>query len=81
VVITFMEITAAKRLEAELRTSRQRFGALLEKLPPGLAVVDGTGRALAGDAVLDAIGSARPEDLATWRVVATTDEPTRGAAP
>jgi two-component system CheB/CheR fusion protein len=81
VVITFTDISAAKRLEAELRQSRERFGALLENLPRGLAVMDGKGRALAREAVLEAITSARADDLATWRVVATTsDERTRGAA-
>lgn len=82
VVITFTDISAAKRLEADLRQSRERFGALLESLPEGLAVMDGNGRSLARDAVLEAITSARADDLATWRVVATTgDEPERGAAP
>jgi two-component system CheB/CheR fusion protein len=79
VVITFMDITASKRLEGELRASRERFGALLERLPPGLAVVDGRGRALAREAVLEAITSAATDDLATWRVVATTgDDQPRG---
>jgi two-component system CheB/CheR fusion protein len=81
VVITFTDVSAAKRLEAELRESRERFGALLENLPPGLAVIDGKGRALTRDAVLEAITSARADDLATWRVIATTGGvPTRGAA-
>jgi two-component system CheB/CheR fusion protein len=79
VVITFVDITAAKRLESELRTSRERFGALLERLPAGIAVVDEKGRALAGNAVLDAIVSARADDLASWRVVATDgDDQPRG---
>jgi two-component system, chemotaxis family, CheB/CheR fusion protein len=82
VVLTFTDISAAKHLEAELRRSRERFGALLENLPPSLAVRDGSGRALAREAVLGAITTATSEDLATWRVVATSgDEPTRGAAP
>jgi two-component system CheB/CheR fusion protein len=81
VVITFMDVSAAKRLEGELRQSRERFGALLENLPSGLAVMDGKGRILAREDVLEAITSARADDLATWRVVATTGgEPTRGAA-
>jgi two-component system, chemotaxis family, CheB/CheR fusion protein len=71
VVITFTDVTAAKRLEAELRASRARFGALLEQLPPGLAVVDGRGRPLAREAVLEAIASAAADDLASWRVVVT----------
>ena len=79
VVITFSDISAAKRLEAELRQSRERFGALLENLPPGLAVMDGNGRTLTREAVLDAITAARSDDLATWRVVVTTgDELRRG---
>ena len=82
VVITFMDVSAAKRLEAELRESRERFGALLENLPEGLAVMDGKGRVLTRDAVLEAISAAGVGDLATWRVVATAGgEPTRGAAP
>jgi chemotaxis methyl-accepting protein methylase len=82
VVITFMDITASKRLEAELRASRERFRALLERLPPGLAVVDGRGRVLERETVLDAITSVAADDLATWRIVTTTgDEQTRGAAP
>jgi two-component system CheB/CheR fusion protein len=82
VVITFMDISPAKHLEAELRESRERFGALLENLPSSLAVIDGSGRVLGREAVLEAIASARASDLATWRVVATNGaEPTRGAAP
>ncbi|MFL5370407.1 MAG: CheR family methyltransferase, partial [Myxococcales bacterium] len=82
VVITFMDVTNAKRLEAELRESRERVGALLERLPAGLAVVDGNGRALPRDGVLQAITAAGGDDLATWRVVATSgDELHRGAAP
>ncbi|HEX9050294.1 MAG TPA: chemotaxis protein CheB [Anaeromyxobacter sp.] len=82
VVITFMDITAAKRLEAELRSSRERFGAFLERLPAGLAVVDGNGRALPRETVLEAITSARADDLASWRVVATDgDERSRGVPP
>ena len=82
VVITFMDTSDARRLEAQLRGSHARFGALLEHLPPGLAVVDGCGRALAREAVLEAIASAAPNDLATWRVVVTAGgEQTGGAAP
>jgi two-component system CheB/CheR fusion protein len=82
VVITFMDITSAKRLESELRASRERFGALLERLPSGLAVVDGSGQALARETLLQTIVAARADDLATWRVVATSDgKPSRGAAP
>jgi two-component system, chemotaxis family, CheB/CheR fusion protein len=82
VVMTFMDITDAKRLEAALRVSRERFGALLEHLPAGLAVVDGNGRALARDSVLQAITAAGADELATWRIVATSkDEQRRGAAP
>jgi two-component system CheB/CheR fusion protein len=82
VVITFMEITAAKRLEAELRSSRERFGALLENLPDGLAVVDGQGRAVPRTSVLKSIVDARAADLAGWRIVATAGNgPERGALP
>ncbi len=82
VVITFMEITAAKRLEAELRSSRERFGALLENLPHGLAVVNSQGRAVPRASLLKSIVDARSEDLAGWRIVATSaDEPERGALP
>jgi two-component system CheB/CheR fusion protein len=82
VVITFMDVSAAKHLEAELRQSRERFGALLENLPKGLAVMDGAGRVFERHAVLEAITSARTDDLATWRVVVTSGgEPTRGVAP
>ncbi len=70
VVVTFMDITAAKRLEAELRGSRERFGALLESLPDGLAVVDGQGRVVPRPSVLQSIIEARAEDLAAWRIVA-----------
>jgi two-component system CheB/CheR fusion protein len=80
VVITFMDITTAKGLEADLRSSRERFGALLENLPRGLAVVDGLGRVLPRLSVLKGITDARSEDLASWRIVATPeDESERGA--
>ncbi|OFX21648.1 MAG: chemotaxis protein CheB [Anaeromyxobacter sp. RBG_16_69_14] len=82
VVITFVDVTAAKRLESELRSSRERFGALLENLPDGLAVVDGLGRVLPRSSVLTSITDARSQDLASWRIVATpADEPGRGAVP
>src|SRR6266542_2865386 len=81
-VITFMDITAAKRLEAELRGGRERFGALLENLPAGLAVMDGQGRTLPKTSVLKSITDARSEDLAGWRIVASSErEPERGALP
>ena len=81
-VITFMDITAAKRLEAELRGSRERFGTLLENLPAGLAVMDGQGRTLPKTSVLKSITAAPSEDLAGWRIVATSEtEPERGAPP
>jgi two-component system, chemotaxis family, CheB/CheR fusion protein len=81
-VITFVDVSGAKRLEGELRQSRERFGALLENLPEGLAVMDGNGRVLTRDTVLEAITSARTDDLAAWRVVATSGgEPTRGVVP
>ncbi len=81
-VITFMDITAAKRLEAELRGSRERFGALLENLPDGLTVMDGQGRTLPKTSVLKSITDAPSEDLAGWRIVATSGtEAERGALP
>jgi hypothetical protein len=44
--------------------------------------MDGNGRALTRDAVLQAITLAKADDLASWRVVSTTGgEPTRGVAP
>jgi two-component system, chemotaxis family, CheB/CheR fusion protein len=82
VVITFVDVSSAKVLEAELRQSRERFGTLLENLPEGLAVMDGSGRVLTRQAVLEAITSARTDDLATWHVVATSGaEARRGVAP
>jgi two-component system, chemotaxis family, CheB/CheR fusion protein len=82
VVITFVDVSSAKGLEAELRQSRERFGTLLENLPEGLAVMDGSGRVLGREAVLEAITSARTDDLATWHVVATSGaEARRGVAP
>ncbi len=82
VVITFVDITTAKRLEVELRSSRERFGALLESLPDGLAVVDGLGRVVPRSSVLKSITDARSENLASWRIVATSgNELERGALP
>ena len=81
VVITFMDISASKRLEAELRSSRERFGALLENLPAGFAVTDGQGRVMPRSSVLRSITEARAEDLGAWRIVARSDESARGALP
>ncbi len=81
VVITFMDITTAKRLEADLRESRERFGALLEKLPDGLAVVDGLGRVVPRMSVLRSITDAHSEDLASWRIVATSGDGAERGAP
>ena len=80
VVVTFIDITSAKQLEAELRSSRERFGGLLEGLPEGLAVTDGNGDVLPRARLLETITNARPDDLASWRIVATTGaERVRGA--
>ena len=70
VVITFMDITTSKQLEAELRSSRERFGALLENLPDGMAVIDGGGRVLPRLSLLESISVARAQDLASWKIVA-----------
>ena len=70
VVITFMDITPAKQLEDALRQSRERFGALLERLPAGVAVMDSAGRLVPRDQILASLVTAPAEDVVRWRVVA-----------
>ncbi len=73
-VVTFMDITAAKRLEAALGSTRKRFGALLENLPDGLGLADGQGHLVPRTSALDSIANAPAEDLVGWRIVVTTGD-------
>lgn len=82
VVITFAETTAAKALEEELRTSRERFSSLIENLPSGISVVDERGRAVPKSSVVTRIAAARATDLPAWKVVVDTPaEPDRELSP
>ena len=68
VVITMVDITQAKELEAALRRSRDAFGALLGRLPPEVTIVDGQGRPVA--AAMERLEAAGPSEIAAWRIAA-----------
>jgi two-component system CheB/CheR fusion protein len=69
VVITLMDVTAAKQLETELRRGRERFGALLERLPADVSVLDESGQIVPRDRVVSALIATRPEKVTGWRVI------------
>jgi two-component system CheB/CheR fusion protein len=71
VVITFSEITEAKRLEKRLRSSRERFARLLRDLPPGIALLDEHGAPVPRDEVVERIADSGDVDFSSWRVVPT----------
>ncbi|MBI5071083.1 MAG: PAS domain-containing protein [Deltaproteobacteria bacterium] len=67
VVITMVDVTEAKTLEAALRRSRDRLAALLGKLPASVRIVDGAGRQVPAETVPERISSAEDLDLSSWR--------------
>lgn len=83
VVITFAETTAAKALEAELRSSRERFSSMLENLPSGMSILDEHGQTVPRNSVLTRIAAAKSMDLPAWKVVVDPlpAEPDREVSP
>ncbi len=68
----FRDVTARKHMEAQLRESEARLGALLEQVPVGIGLVDANGRwvlanALMGRFVAHVIPSRDPSQMARWR--------------
>ncbi|HVO18814.1 MAG TPA: chemotaxis protein CheB [Anaeromyxobacter sp.] len=79
VVITMVDVTQAKSLEAELRQGRDRLGALLGRLAPDVAILDDRGRVVPAEVALERVEAASPEDLSAWRIAARAEA--RGEPP
>jgi two-component system CheB/CheR fusion protein len=67
-VITFTDITEAKRLEARLRDSRERFAKLLANLPPDIALLDENGVEVPRDRLLTRIADSKEVDFSSWKL-------------
>ncbi len=81
IVITFTDITSAKQLEAQLRSSRERFAKLLDELPPGVELLDEAGRVVPRGAVLDRIGESPQGSFSSWKVAVIRAKGSEGTEP
>jgi len=70
VVITMVDITQAKGLEAELRRSKDNLAALLGRLPAQCSILDGRGQPVPIASALERIEAAGPTEVSTWRIAA-----------
>jgi two-component system, chemotaxis family, CheB/CheR fusion protein len=64
-----------------LRSSRERFSALIENLPLGLSILDESGRIVPKSSVVARIAEAKSVDVSAWKVVVGTDAAEREASP
>ena len=71
VVITFTDVTEAKRVEARLRDSRERFATLLANLPGAIALFDENGVEVPRDRLLARIADSKEVDFSSWKVALT----------